>query len=166
MFHYSLWLPLSYYQNNALLLSHATCLIVTGNSITVSLLHNALLLLLLLSRICYILKLQEARLSPRDSATRSVSWNLANCHATVQKLLVRKVLNKSKLWSYRVTVEQCVINMCTQPWRDWVASAVLWQTDYGPDQVVDITSIPTTCCGEIFYVHNVEIAHVTLTTPT
>jgi len=40
------------------------------------------------------------------------------------------------------------------------------QTDYGPDQVVDITSIPTTCCGEIFYVHNVEIAHVTLTTPT
>jgi len=25
---------------------------------------------------------------------------------------------------------------------------------------------PTTCCGEIFQVHNVEIAHVTLTTPT
>jgi len=33
------------------------------------------------------------------------------------------------------------------------------------DRVVDITCIPTTCCGEIFRVHNVEIAHVTLTTP-
>ena len=40
---------------------------------------------------------QEAQLSPRDSAMRRVSWNLANCHTTVQKLLVRKVLNKSKL---------------------------------------------------------------------
>ena len=33
------------------------------------------------------------------------------------------------------------------------------------DRVVDITCIPTTCCGEIFKVHNVKIAHVTLTTP-
>jgi len=32
------------------------------------------------------------------------------------------------------------------------------------DRVVDIACIPT-CCGEIFYVHNVEIAYVTLTTP-
>ena len=31
---------------------------------------------------------------------------------------------------------------------------------------MDITCIPTTCCGEIFYVHNVEIAHVTLTKTT
>ena len=38
------------------------------------------------------------------------------------------------------------------------------QTDDG--RVVYITCIPTTCCGEIFQVHNVEIAHVTLTTPT
>ena len=40
------------------------------------------------------------------------------------------------------------------------------QTDDG--QVVYITCIPTTCCGEgeIFLVHNVEIVHVTLTTPT
>jgi len=37
------------------------------------------------------------------------------------------------------------------------------QTDDGP--LVDITCIPTTCCGEI-EVHNLEIAHVTLTTPT
>jgi len=29
---------------------------------------------------------------------------------------------------------------------------------------VDVTCIPTTCCGEIFEVHNVEIAHVTMTT--
>jgi len=37
------------------------------------------------------------------------------------------------------------------------------QTNHG--HVVDITCIPTTCCGEIFKVHNVEIAHVTLTMP-
>ena len=40
---------------------------------------------------------QEAQLSPRDHAMRYVSRNLANCHTTVQKLLVRQVLNKSKL---------------------------------------------------------------------
>ena len=38
------------------------------------------------------------------------------------------------------------------------------QTDDG--RVVYITCIPTTCCGEILKVHNVEIAHVTMTTPT
>jgi len=38
------------------------------------------------------------------------------------------------------------------------------QTDDG--RIVYITCIPTTCCGEIFKVHNVEISHVTLTTPT
>ena len=42
-------------------------------------------------------EIQEAQLSPKDRAMRRVSWNLANCHATVQKLLVRQVLNKSKL---------------------------------------------------------------------
>jgi len=68
---------------------------------------------------------QEAPVSPRDRAMRHVSWNLANCHATVQKLLVRQVLNKLKLWSWRVTVSRCVINMCTQPWRNRVASIVL-----------------------------------------
>ena len=50
------------------------------------------------------LKEQEAQLSLRDRAMRRVSWNLANCHATVQKLLVRQVLDKSKLWSWRVTM--------------------------------------------------------------
>ena len=32
--------------------------------------------------------LQEAQLSPRDRAMRRVNCNLANCHATVQKLLI------------------------------------------------------------------------------
>ena len=71
-------------------------------------------------------------------AMRSVSWNLANCHATVQKLFVRQDLNKSMLWSWRVTVGQCVINMCTQSWRDRVESLPLpyrchKQTDYGTE---------------------------------
>jgi len=34
------------------------------------------------------------------------------------------------------------------------------------DEFVDCTNTPVTCCGEIFQVHNVEITHVTLTTPT
>jgi len=35
---------------------------------------------------------QEAQLSPSDRAMRLVSSNLANYHATVQKLLIRQVL--------------------------------------------------------------------------
>jgi len=38
--------------------------------------------------------LQEDQLSPSDRAMRLVSCNLANCHATVQKLLMRQVLTK------------------------------------------------------------------------
>jgi len=37
---------------------------------------------------------QEAQLPPRDHAMHRVSWNLANCHAAVQKLLVRQDLNQ------------------------------------------------------------------------
>ena len=37
---------------------------------------------------------QEAQLSPRDRAMRRVNWNLANCHETVQKLLIRQVLTE------------------------------------------------------------------------
>jgi len=37
---------------------------------------------------------QEAQLSPSDRAMRLVSRNLANYHATVQKLLIRQVLTK------------------------------------------------------------------------
>jgi len=40
---------------------------------------------------------QEAQLSPRDRAMRRVSWNFANCHATVQKLLV----GYDKSWTNR-----------------------------------------------------------------
>jgi len=41
----------------------------------------------------YLVK-QEAELSPSDRAMRLVSSNLANYHATVQKLLIRQVLTK------------------------------------------------------------------------
>jgi len=54
-------------------------------------------------------------------------WTARCVVSTVYKLLVRQVLNKSKLWSRRVTVGRCVINMCTQPWRIRVASIVLWE---------------------------------------
>ena len=55
-------------------------------------------------------KEQEAQLSPRDRAMRRVNWNLANCHATVQKLLIRQVLTKSMVWSWRFRRRQCVID--------------------------------------------------------
>ena len=42
----------------------------------------------------YMLQEQEAQLSPSDRAMRLVSSNLANYHATVQKLLIRQVLTK------------------------------------------------------------------------
>jgi len=61
----------------------------------------------------------------RGTARCVVSWNLANCDATVQKIIVRQVLNKSKLWSWRVKMGRCVINICTQPWRIRVAFIVL-----------------------------------------
>ena len=53
---------------------------------------------------------QEAQLSPRDRAMRRVNWNFANCHATVQKLLklIRQVLTKSMVWSWRFSRRQCV----------------------------------------------------------
>ena len=41
-----------------------------------------------------ILTVQEVQLSPSDRAMRLVSSNLANYHATVQKLLIRQVLTK------------------------------------------------------------------------
>jgi len=43
---------------------------------------------------CHILKLQEVQLSPSNRAMRLVISNLANYHATVQKLLIRQVLTK------------------------------------------------------------------------
>jgi len=53
---------------------------------------------------------QEAQLSPRDRAMRRVNGNLANCHTTVQKLLMRQVLTKSMVWSWTFSRRQCVID--------------------------------------------------------
>jgi len=53
---------------------------------------------------------KEAPLSPRDRAMRRVNWNLANCHTTVQKLLIRQLLTKSMVWSWRFSLRQCVID--------------------------------------------------------
>jgi len=52
---------------------------------------------------------QEAQLSS-DRAMRLVSSNLASCHATVQKLLIRQVLTKLMVWSWRFSWRQCVMN--------------------------------------------------------
>jgi len=65
--------------------------------------------------------IQEAQLSPRDRAMRRVNWNLANYHTTVQKLLMRQVLTKSMVWSWRFSWRQCVINVCTRARCDRVA---------------------------------------------
>ena len=54
--------------------------------------------------------IQEAQLSPRDRAMRRVNWNLANCHATVQILLIRQVLTKLMVRSWRFSRRQCVID--------------------------------------------------------
>ena len=59
-----------------------------------------------------VMSLQEAQLSPRDRAMRCVNWNLANCHATVQKLLIRQVLAKSMVWSWRFSRRQCRDRQC------------------------------------------------------
>ena len=53
---------------------------------------------------------QEAQLSRSDHTMRLVSSNLANYHATVQKLLIRQVLTKPMVWSWRFSRRQCVIN--------------------------------------------------------
>jgi len=95
---------------------------------------------------------QEAQLSPRDRAMRRVSWNLANCHATVQKVLVRQVLNKSKLWRWRVTVGRCVINMCTQPWRDRVASTVLQVSNKATTEVLWISPVYRRLAVKFLYI--------------
>ena len=52
---------------------------------------------------------QEAQRSPSDRAMRLVSSNLANYHATVQKILIRQVLTKPMVWSWRFSWRQCVI---------------------------------------------------------
>ena len=91
---------------------------------------------------------QEAELSPSDHAMCLVSSSLANYHATVQKLLIRQVLKKPMVWSWRFSWRQCVINKPTT-----VESCI--------SSVYRRLAV-----ARFFKVHNVEIAHVTLTTPT
>ena len=45
---------------------------------------------------------------------RLVTSNLANYHATVQKLPIRQVLTKPMVWSWRFSSRQCVINKPAQ----------------------------------------------------
>jgi len=54
---------------------------------------------------------QEAQLSPSDRAMRLVSSNVANYHATVQKLLIRQLLTKPMVWTWRFWLEA----MCHKP---------------------------------------------------
>ena len=61
---------------------------------------------------CLCVCIQEAQLSSSDRAMRLVSSNLANYHATMQKLLIRQVLTKPMVWSWRFSWRQCVINVC------------------------------------------------------
>ena len=56
---------------------------------------------------------QEAQVSLSDRAMRPVSSNLANYHATVQKLFIRQVLTKPMVWRWRFSWRQCVINKPT-----------------------------------------------------
>jgi len=56
---------------------------------------------------------------PRDASCQLKSCQLPSNSA------VRQVLNKSKLWSWRVKVGGCIVNMCTQPWRVRVTFIVL-----------------------------------------
>ena len=51
---------------------------------------------------------QEAQLSPSDRSMGLVSSNLANYHATMQKLLIQ-VLTKPMVWSWKFSWRQCVI---------------------------------------------------------
>jgi len=80
----------------------------------------------------YIIQFAGERIFTRSSAIaegpRDASCQLKSCQLprnSAETILVRQGLNKSKLWSWRVTVGQCVINMCTQPRRDQVAFIVL-----------------------------------------
>ena len=94
---------------------------------------------------------QEFQLSPRDRAMRCVNWNLANCHATVQKLLIRQVLTKSMLWSWRFSRRQCVMdNVHSTMTRSSRLPLSQVSLTNRRRWVVYITCLPTTCCGEIF----------------
>jgi len=66
---------------------------------------------------------------PRDASCQLKSCQLprnsaeTTCTTSPKQIEVMKLDSNFMCW--RVTVRQCVINMCTQPWRDRVASIVL-----------------------------------------
>ena len=60
------------------------------------------------------------------------------------------LLNKSKLWSWKVKVGRCVTNMYTQPWHEYLSLSYRCHKQTDDGRVVYFTRIPTTCCGEIF----------------
>ena len=77
---------------------------------------------------------RSSDISPSDCAMRLFSSNLANCHATVQKLLIGQVLTKLMVWSWSLVGGNVSWTMCSQPWRDRVGSHCLRchkQTDDG-----------------------------------
>ena len=136
---------------------------VTAKTTVIGHWHNKLLN----ETVYYEIIEQEAQLSPRDRAMCRVNWNVANCQPTVQKLIIRQVLTKSMAWSWRFSRRQCVIDNVHSTMTPSSRLPLSQVSETNRRRwVVYITCIPTTCCGEIFQVHNVEIAHVTLTTPT
>jgi len=64
------------------------------------------------------------RSSAISERPHDASCQLKSCQL-LRNSAVWQVLNKSKLWSWRVKVGRCVINMCTQPWRIRVSFIVL-----------------------------------------
>ena len=112
-----------YVQHMTVLSMHGQCSIKRHNIIWLPITHqrdNTSLFLGLLSSlevktrkflcITSMIGVQEAQLSPSDRAMHRLNWNLANCHATVQKLLIRQVLAKSMVWTWRFSRRQCVID--------------------------------------------------------
>jgi len=100
------------------------------------------------------------QLSPRDRAICVLSGsytvvrsNLANYHATVQKLLIRQVLTIPMVWCWRFNLRQYVMNnVHSTMTRPNIGSHCLTGVINKPTTVESCISqvcIPTTCCGEI-----------------
>ena len=67
---------------------------------------------------------EQTRSSAIAEGPRDTSCQLKSCQLP-RNSAVRQVLNKSKLWTWRVKVGRYVVNMCTQPWPVRVAFIVL-----------------------------------------
>jgi len=70
---------------------------------------------------------QVTRSSAIAEEPRDASYQLKSCqlpHNSAETTGTTST-EQSKLWSWKVTVGQGVINMCTQPWRDRLTSTVL-----------------------------------------